>query len=252
MSEHKKKRQETNPYNRDERLNSQTSDHPLFSAFSRQVKILPLGPFFNPIELIDFTRPFRRWRNRRIMDEYINKILDDRFATRHQREKKKLVVDLALEYYLKEEKKMSNANAHQAKTLDPTFKKAATNHIKTFLFAGHDTTSSAICYAYHLLSKSPESLAKLRAELDNVLGTGSDAAARSISENPSILNQLPYTLAVIKETLRCYPAASTLREGKKGYDSFSCSSLDYYIQKFHQPQKIYTKHIYIYLPPPSK
>ncbi|KAM0544365.1 hypothetical protein ACHAPJ_011824 [Fusarium lateritium] len=73
------------------------------------------------------------------MDKYIGDGLERRFATRNTREKKKLVIDLALESYLKEERKLKDT--HQVKTMDSTFKKVAIAQIKTFLFAGHDTTS---------------------------------------------------------------------------------------------------------------
>lgn len=36
------------------------------------------------------------------MDTYVSKLLEDRFATRNSRDKKKHVIDLALETYLKE------------------------------------------------------------------------------------------------------------------------------------------------------
>lgn len=158
-------------------------------------------------------RPIRRWQHRRDMDAYISKVLDQRFATRHEREKRKSVIDLALETYVKEQK---NASVNQAKSLDPTFKRIAVNQIKMFVFAGHDTTSATICYAYHLLSKSPEALAKIRAEHDAIFGKSVDEAGEKICGSPHLLNQLPYTVAVIKETLRLYPPASTLRAGAAG------------------------------------
>jgi cytochrome P450 len=147
------------------------------------------------------------------MDGYISKVLDQRFATRHERKKEKLVIDLALETYLKEQ---TNTNIEHAETLDPTFKRIAVNQIKMFIFAGHDTTSATICYAYHLLSRNPETLAKIRAEHDSVFGKNAEETAEKICDDPLLLNQLPYTVAVIKETLRLYPPASTVRKGLPG------------------------------------
>lgn len=83
------------------------------------------------------------------------------------------------------------------------------------LFAGHDTTSSTICYAYHLLQKHPQCLQRIREEHEAILGPVSQAAER-IKQDPKILHKLEYTLCVIKEALRLFPAASAPRKGQKG------------------------------------
>ena len=53
------------------------------------------------------------------MKLYVNNILEERFASRNTRGKKKHVIDLALETYLKEN------NVDDTSKLDPTFKDAA-------------------------------------------------------------------------------------------------------------------------------
>ena len=65
-----------------------------------------------------------------------------------------------------------------------------------------------------MLSKHPEALSQVRQEHDRVFGTDTSAAADLLKANPAILNQCPYTLAVIKETLRIFPPASTSRQGR--------------------------------------
>lgn len=79
--------------------------------------------------------------------------------------------------------------------------------------AGHDTTSSTIAYAYYLLGKNPECLKMIRDEHDRVLGSVADTP-EAIRKNPHLLNQLEYTLAVTREVLRLFPAASSVRKGK--------------------------------------
>lgn len=81
---------------------------------------------------------------------------------------------------------------------------------------GHDTTSALICYAAYLLAKNPACLARIRQEHDEILGPVSQTPER-IKQDANILNKLDYTHAVIRETLRLYPSASTIRTGTPGF-----------------------------------
>jgi cytochrome P450 len=69
----------------------------------------------------------------------------------------------------------------------------------TTFFAGHETTARTMTFTWYALASNPQAAEKLHAELDSVLG----------DRPPSLedLHQLPYTLRVIKEVLRLYPAA---------------------------------------------
>lgn len=73
------------------------------------------------------------------------------------------------------------------------------DEILTFLLAGHDTTSNTLAWAFWLLTQNPGVEARLRTELREVLGGRTPTAAD--------LDRLVFTEAVIKETLRLYPAA---------------------------------------------
>ncbi|SDB93639.1 Cytochrome P450 [Raineyella antarctica] len=69
----------------------------------------------------------------------------------------------------------------------------------TVFFAGHETTARTLAATWAALAANPEVAARLHAELDDVLG----------DRPPTVedLRRLPYTLQVIKEVLRLYPAA---------------------------------------------
>jgi len=75
----------------------------------------------------------------------------------------------------------------------------------TMFGAGHETTASALTWTWYLLSQHPEAAAKVRAELDAVLG----GRAPELHDVP----RLTYTEMVIKEAMRLFPPAwSVTRE----------------------------------------
>ncbi|WOB78403.1 cytochrome P450 [Brevundimonas nasdae] len=72
-------------------------------------------------------------------------------------------------------------------------------NILTFILAGHETTARALGWTLHLLSRQPEYLAQLQAEAD----------AFNVS-NPKWAEALPWTRAVLEETMRLFPPAPTM------------------------------------------
>ena len=68
----------------------------------------------------------------------------------------------------------------------------------TLIFAGHETTAHALTWAWYLLAKNPDKVAKMREELDRVI------------QGPRIevedLPNLPYLEMVVKESLRLLPS----------------------------------------------
>ncbi|MEO0936121.1 MAG: cytochrome P450, partial [Cyanobacteria bacterium J06641_2] len=78
------------------------------------------------------------------------------------------------------------------------------DELMTLLFAGHETTATALTWALYWIHKIPEVKQKLLAELDS-LGENHDSNA---------ILKLPYLNAVYCETLRIYPVAMlTFRRG---------------------------------------
>jgi len=68
----------------------------------------------------------------------------------------------------------------------------------TLFLAGHETTANALAWTWHLLAQHDEARAKMKAEIDAVLGAdrlpGLEETAR-----------LPYTTAVLSEAMRLFP-----------------------------------------------
>jgi cytochrome P450 len=65
---------------------------------------------------------------------------------------------------------------------------------------------------FMLLSKNPQVLQKLRGEHNKLFGDDRSTAAEALTRCPTKLNDLEYTTAVIKETLRIFPVGFALRE----------------------------------------
>jgi cytochrome P450 len=69
----------------------------------------------------------------------------------------------------------------------------------TLLFAGHETTSTALIWAWYLLAKTPQVVERIQAEVDPLLQGG----------RPPTFEDLPklrYTNKVFEECLRLYPS----------------------------------------------
>lgn len=161
-------------------------------------------------------RPFAtRYYDRKINDELMTYI-DQELKDQDSREGPKTVLNLAIKAYLKQAPP-GTASASSVADLDPSFLSDVISHLRVFLLAGFDTTSYVLCIVYWSLQQNPECLPKVRAEHDEVLGRDAGSAAQRIREDPTLLNQLPYTSAVIKEAMRVQPVTGTVRAAEPGF-----------------------------------
>ncbi len=72
-------------------------------------------------------------------------------------------------------------------------------HALTFLLAGHETTALLLAWCWDMLAHNPMAQSILQAEVDSVLGDR--------FPKPEDIQNLTYTRAVVKETLRMRPPA---------------------------------------------
>ncbi|MBO0344650.1 cytochrome P450 [Roseibium limicola] len=84
----------------------------------------------------------------------------------------------------------------------PLSRAAIRSEAAVIFMAGHETTANTLAWAWFLLSQAPHIREKLHAELDSVL-EGRTPEFKDVA-------QLPYTKAVIEETLRLYPPVPLL------------------------------------------
>lgn len=87
------------------------------------------------------------------------------------------------------------------------------DQLGVFFLAGHETSASALTWAFYLLAMQPEVAARLRAEVDAVTGGGEITF--------DAIRKLVFTRAVFRETLRLYPPITfmprvAMKSGKIG------------------------------------
>ena len=158
----------------DHNSNSQKTENELVSAFRKAVEWTPSPIATHPIFNLNPVRVFAHWYYARAMDSYIKNVIHERLQLRNSgilqvqvgaTATRRPVIDLAVDEYL-----LPGETQEKSTSIDDTFQQLAVEQMKTFFFAGHDTSSSTICYIYHILNLHPESLAKVRQEHDEVFG----------------------------------------------------------------------------------
>ncbi|XP_017054591.1 cytochrome P450 4d1 isoform X2 [Drosophila ficusphila] len=77
--------------------------------------------------------------------------------------------------------------------------------VDTFMFEGHDTTSSALMFFFYNIATHPEAQSKCFEEVRSVVGQD-----KSTPVTYDLLNQLHYVDLCVKETLRMYPSVPLL------------------------------------------
>ena len=84
------------------------------------------------------------------------------------------------------------------------------DQVATMILAGHETTAAALFWAIHLVCGAPAAEERILAEVRG-RDLGPDGAAASLSA-------LPFTRAVVQETLRLYPPAFTIARVARAAD----------------------------------
>ena len=110
------------------------------------------------------------------------------------------------------------------------------DELMTLLFGGHETTASALAWAFYWIHKIPEVRTKLLAELSDI----------TLDTDPSEIAKLPYLSAVCSETLRMYPLvlftfSRTLKQPLQimGYDLPAGAMLTPCIYLVHHREDLY-------------
>lgn len=142
----------------------------------------------NPVRLPHWLPTPANLRYRRAYEEvtaYIRELIERRRQIPEAEWPKDLLTDL-----------MVTADAETGTTLA---EQLLIDNGLTMFAAGHETTARTLSFLWYALSKNPEVEQRMHDEVDAVLG----------DETPTLehLKRMPYTLRVVREVLRLYPAA---------------------------------------------
>lgn len=154
----------------------------------------------------DFLFNFTSYRKRQdkaleILHGYTNSVIRSRRQELAQLKDAKSIDDSASDLGIR--RKIAFLDMLLQATVDgrPLTDEEIREEVDTFMFEGHDTTTSAISFLMYRLAKHPEIQRKVYDELKAVIG-------EDVNEPITLfkLNELHYLELVIKETLRLYPS----------------------------------------------
>lgn len=91
------------------------------------------------------------------------------------------------------------------------------DELLTLFIAGHETTANALSWTWLALARNPAAEATLHDEIDRVLGDRTPTAAD--------IGALPYTRAVVSESMRLYPPAYML--GRRAIGPYTVRGVQY-------------------------
>ncbi|KAF6807702.1 cytochrome p450 71b25 [Colletotrichum musicola] len=194
-------------------MNSQRSYNDMADAIVSQLRWLLVDGFM-PFASLNFIRPLVHKYNGFRMERYIAGVQRRQETSNNDDD---CVISRAVSKVAARKTEKASENPYRQLGGKKHFDQVIKSQMRFLLLAGYDTTGSTITYVLHMLSQYPEVLARVREEHNEVLGADVSRAAQQLKENPHMVNRVPYTTAVIKETLRLYPPTSTLRNGKPDF-----------------------------------
>jgi cytochrome P450 len=162
-------------------------------------------------------REFARWR----LAKQIDQRLDDIIRQKHAEQLQLKRTQQEANGKTARSRDILSLSLQDSEELTPEMLSETRDQIKTFVFAGHDTTGILMAWLFHELSRTPRALQAVRDELDELFGRDADPAVvrRKLLDDDGgeeLIHRMTYTTAVIKEVLRLYPPAGTARMAAPG------------------------------------
>jgi cytochrome P450 len=140
------------------------------------------NPFALPARWTIIPSHKRFWQQRAKLDDYLFRMIRERRLALAEGKHKNDLLEMLIEAQDNDTGKRMNDQQVR-------------DEVSGIYGAGHETTALALTWAWHALNKYPDILGKIRVEVD--------ALGHNVQSGD--LPNLPYTLAVIEETMRLYP-----------------------------------------------
>lgn len=180
-------------------------------------QLLPIvgANFHFPVNKLRLVRRYKTWRLSRDLDRCMQRLVQRRIDRLQQANsiQDQLQIKDILSLTLSSLEASSNGPSIPGADME-----LITSQLRTFYFAGYDTTGHTIAWAYWLLVQHPDKLERTRQELWNVLGK--EWSENALKGNSSCHNhgltyeqiqECEYLNSIILETLRLYPPAASSR-----------------------------------------
>ncbi|KGO64317.1 Cytochrome P450 [Penicillium expansum] len=203
------------------KCNAQRDDDEFLELFRKQAAMAPQDFWSRYLYDVSPRRYYRKWSNGRALDRYVGRLVDQRVISGPTAIPSEKAIYYAIDDAIATSRTL-NKTIPLNNSVDKYTRDMLIASVKTLIFAGHDTSASTLCYTYAALSKHPQVLHTLRQEHNAFFGTDPSAAGNILRNDPNLLNNLAYTLAVIKEALRLWPPTGvSLRRGQQDQTLFA-------------------------------
>ena len=176
-----------------------TADAPLYHVFENIIKELEnrcRNPLKNLARHLPLENNFIFDRDMKKLDLFVDALIDKRLSKDEEEKREMDLLDVMMAGLTEAEQVDGTSNLTRTEMKD---------NIKTMLFAGHDTTASALTWFLYLVAKNPQVADKIRQEAAEHLGD--DICMPDIER----LERMPYMNACVLEVLRLYPSAAFTR-----------------------------------------
>ncbi|KAH8355317.1 hypothetical protein KR093_010765 [Drosophila rubida] len=234
------------------KINAQRSPDFPYVQSVKVVSNMMAERFMHPLQRFDFTMrlffplQYRKlMQNIKLMHDFTDKVIEERRHTLQQTLPNTPAAEE--EDDVGSKRRMALLDVLLQATVDgrPLSNGDIREEVDTFMFEGHDTTTSAISYTLYLLARHPEQQARAFQEIREVIG---DDKSRAVTMRD--LGELKYLECVIKESLRLYPPVpmigrhlteETTLDGKRFPAKTNIILLTYHAQRdpqyFPEPEK---------------
>ncbi|XP_017054594.1 probable cytochrome P450 4d14 isoform X2 [Drosophila ficusphila] len=137
------------------------------------------------------------------MHDFTNSVIKERRDLLQKSIAKEGGADEALLNDVGQKRRMALLDVLLRSTIDgaPLSNEDIREEVDTFMFEGHDTTTSSIAFTCYLLARHPEVQARVFQEVRDVIGDDKSAPVTM-----QLLGELKYLECVIKESLRLFPS----------------------------------------------